>query len=178
MIQLYYHLSPNPNPNQVALFREESGLRYELIPVDPGKGEQHLLNYIAINPDAKTPSLVKGDTVAFDSGAILLYLADKTRLFLARNTQQVRAQMYSWLKFIASGIRPYSGQAVHFRHFAADHKDYALMRYEFEAWRHWRILEARLSKSRYMLGDEYTLVNMAVWGWARTSLLARPAGLG
>ena len=69
--------------------------------------------------------------------------------------------------FVASGIGPYSGQAVHFKHFAPEPKTYAVNRYDFEAWRHWDIIDARLAQHHYMLGDEYTLVDMAVWGWAR-----------
>jgi GST-like protein len=75
--------------------------------------------------------------------------------------------MLSWLMFVASGIGPYSGQAVHFRNFAPEPKDYAVNRYSFEAQRHWGILEARLGKHRYMCGDAYTIVDMAVWGWSR-----------
>lgn len=164
-MKFYYH--PSPNPAKVALFLEEAGLSYELIPVDTGRGEQHLPDYIAINPNAKTPALLDGDAVLFDSSAILLYLAHKTGRFLGSDTDQTRAQMYSWLMFVASGIGPFSGQLVHFRYFAPEPKDYALNRYEFEAWRHWRILEARLSQMPYMLGDEYSLVDMSVWGWAR-----------
>src|SRR5258708_1706538 len=74
--------------------------------------------------------------------------------------------MLSWLMFVASGIGPYSGQAVHFRNFAPEPKDYAVNRYTFEAQRHWGILDARLAKRRYMLGNDYTIVDMAVWGWA------------
>jgi GST-like protein len=75
--------------------------------------------------------------------------------------------MLSWLMFVASGIGPYSGQSVHFRNFAPEPKDYAVNRYTFEAQRHWGILEARLGKHRYMCGDAYTIVDMAVWGWSR-----------
>ncbi len=69
--------------------------------------------------------------------------------------------------FVATGIGPYSGQAVHFKHFAPEPKEYAVNRYDFEAWRHWNIIDARLATHKYMLGDSYTLIDMAVWGWAR-----------
>jgi GST-like protein len=75
--------------------------------------------------------------------------------------------MVSWLMFVASGIGPYSGQCVHFKHYAPEPLAYAINRYDFEAWRHWQIVDAQLAKHRYMLGDDYTLVDMAVWGWAR-----------
>ncbi|MBC7394702.1 MULTISPECIES: glutathione S-transferase family protein [unclassified Variovorax] len=165
MMKLYYH--PSPNPAKVALFLEEAGLEYELVPVDTRKGDQHLPAFTAINPNAKTPALVDGDAVVFDSNAILLYLAEKTGQFLPENTPAARAEMLSWLMFVATGIGPYSGQAVHFKHFAPEPKVYALNRYDFEAWRHWKIVDARLADRHWMLGDRYTVVDMAVWGWAR-----------
>ena len=165
MIKFFYH--PSPNPAKVALFLEETGLPYELVPVDTRKGEQHQAAFTAINPNAKTPALVDGDAVVFDSNAILLYLAEKTGQFLPPNTPQARAQMLSWLMFVATGIGPYSGQAVHFTHFAPEPKSYAINRYDFEAWRHWKIIDQQLAQHRYMLGETYTLVDMAVWGWAR-----------
>ncbi len=165
MIKFYFH--PSPNPAKVALFLEEAGLPYELVPVDTRKGEQFDPKFLAINPNAKTPAIVDGDATVFDSNAILLYLAEKTGQFLPENTLPARGQMLSWLMFVATGIGPYSGQAVHFRHFAPEPKDYAVKRYLFEAQRHWGILDAQLAKHRYMLGDTYTIVDMAVWGWAR-----------
>ena len=165
MMKLYYH--PSPNPLKVALFLEESGLPYELVPVDTRKGEQHLPEFLAINPNAKTPALVDGDAVVFDSNAILLYLAEKADKFLPENTPAKRAQMLSWLMFVATGIGPYSGQCVHFRHAAPEPKEYALNRYDFEANRHWNIINEQLADKPYMLGDTYTIVDMAVWGWAR-----------
>jgi GST-like protein len=172
MIKFYYH--PSPNPAKVALFLEETGLEYEVVPVDTRKGEQFTPAFLAINPNAKTPALVDGDAVLFDSNAILLYLAEKTGRFLPENTPANRAQLLSWLMFVASGVGPYSGQAVHFKHFAPEPKGYAVNRYVFEAERHWGILDARLKKSRYMVGNSYTIIDMAVWGWAR----AHPFVLG
>ena len=165
MIKFYYH--PSPNPAKVALFLEESGLPYELVPVDTRKGDQHAAAFTAINPNAKTPALVDGVATVFDSNAILLYLAEKTGKFLPDNTPAARAQMLSWLMLVATGIGPYSGQAVHFKHFAPEPKDYAVNRYDFEARRHWTLIDAQLALHPYMLGDTYTLVDMAVWGWAR-----------
>ena len=165
MIKFYYH--PSPNPAKVALLLEETGLPYELVPVDTRKGEQHEAAFTAINPNAKTPALVDGDAVVFDSNAILLYLAEKSGQFLPPDTPEARAQMLSWLMFVATGVGPYSGQAVHFKHFAPEPKAYAVNRYDFEAWRHWKIIDQQLAQHRYMLGETYTLVDMAVWGWAR-----------
>jgi GST-like protein len=165
MITLYY--SPAPNPAKVALFLEEAGLPYEVTPVDTRKGEQHTPAFMALNPNAKLPVLTDGEAVIFDSNAILLYLADKTGKFLPPAGDVQRGQLLSWLMFVASGIGPYSGQAVHFQHFAPEPKAYAVNRYVYEAERHWGILDAHLAKAPYMLGDTYTVVDMAVWGWAR-----------
>jgi hypothetical protein len=121
MIRFFYNLAPNPM--KVALCLEEAGLPYEAIPVDTRKGEQHLPAYTAINPNAKLPAIVDGDATVFDSNAILLYLAEKTGQFLPANTPAGRGEMLSWLMFVASGIGPYSGQCVHFRHFAPEPKN-------------------------------------------------------
>lgn len=165
MIKFYYNLAPNPM--KVALCLEEMGLKYELAPVDTRKGEQHAPAYLAINPNAKVPAIVDDGATVFDSNAILLYLAEKTGQFLPGTSLKARGEMLSWMMFVASGIGPYSGQAVHFRNFAPEPKEYAVNRYTFEAERHWGILEARLAKQRYMVGDGYSVVDMAVWGWSR-----------
>jgi GSH-dependent disulfide-bond oxidoreductase len=165
VIKLYFH--PSPNPAKVALLLEETGLPYEMVPVDTRRGEQFTPAYRAINPNSKTPALVDGDVTVFDSNAILLYLAEKTGRFLPANTPQARGELLSWLMFVATGIGPYSGQAVHFKHVAPEPKEYPLKRYSYEAERHWGILEARLANQRYMVGDTYTIVDMAVWGWSR-----------
>jgi GST-like protein len=165
MIKFYYNLSPNPT--KVALFLEEAGLPYEAMPVDTRKGQQFDPAYLAINPNAKVPAIVDGDVTVFDSNAILLYLAEKTGKFLPKSTPAARGEMLSWLMFVATGIGPYSGQAVHFRHFAPEPVPYAANRYMFEARRHFGIVDTRLGKRRYVLGETYTIVDMAVWGWSR-----------
>jgi GST-like protein len=165
MIRFYYSLAPNPM--KVALFLEEAALPYEAIPVDTRKGEQFAPDFAALNPNNKVPVIVDGDATVFDSNAILLYLAEKTGKFLPADTDRARGELLSWLMFVATGIGPYSGQAVHFTHFAPEPKEYALTRYAYEAKRHYGILDARLAEHRYMLGDAYGIVDMAVWGWAR-----------
>ena len=164
MIRFYFNAAPNPM--KVALFLEESGLDYEPVPVDTKRGQQHDPAFLAINPNAKVPALTDSDATLFDSNAILLYLAEKTGLFLPKATDAQRGALLSWLFFVASGVGPFSGQAVHFRHFAAEKSAYALKRYRYEARRHWQIVEDRLARGRYMLGEDYTIVDMAVWGWA------------
>ncbi|MBV1697047.1 MAG: glutathione S-transferase N-terminal domain-containing protein [Hyphomicrobiales bacterium] len=165
MLKFYYNGAPNPT--KVALFLEEAGLPYEPIPIDTRKGDQHRPEFLAINPNAKVPAIVDGDVVMFDSNAILLYLAEKTGKFLPPRGDKERGELLSWLMFVASGVGPYSGQSVHFRQYAPEKIEYALNRYAFEAQRHFGILDARLAKRKYVLGDAYTIVDMATWGWAR-----------
>ncbi len=165
MIRFYYNLSPNPM--KVALCLEELGLPYEPVPVDTRKGEQFDAAYAAVNPNAKVPAIVDGEATVFDSNAILLYLAEKEGRFLPQGAT-ARGEMLSWLMFVATGIGPFSGQCVHFRHFAPkDAGAYAMDRYVFEANRHWTVLETHLQGRAFMLGDTYSIVDMAVWGWAR-----------
>lgn len=165
MLKLHFH--PSPNPAKVALLLEELEAPYELVPVDTRRGEQFSEAFLALNPNAKTPVLEDGDAVVFDSNAILLYLAEKHGRFLPASGDRMRAELLSWLMFVASGIGPYSGQAVHFQHFAPQPQDYAIERYRYEAQRHFMILDTRLADRPFVLGDEYTIVDMSVWGWAR-----------
>lgn len=170
MLKFYFSLAPNPM--KVALLLEEAGLPYEAIPVDTRKGEQHSAAFKALNPNAKVPVIVDGSTTVFDSSAILLHLAEKSGKFLPKDAD--RGPMLSWLMFTASGIGPFTGQCVHFKHYAPEQVPYALNRYEFETWRHWKILDAQLAGREWMISDRYTLLDMAVWGWAR----AVPFALG
>src|SRR5258708_36330273 len=120
MIRFYFH--PTPNPAKIALFLEETGLPYEVLPVDTSKGEQHMPAFQAINPNGKVPAIIDTDgpggkeVRVFDSTAILIYLAEKAGKFLGSPPD--RPELLSWLLVIAPGLRPVSGQAVHF-HFAA-----------------------------------------------------------
>jgi GST-like protein len=160
MIQFYFHHTPNPM--KVALFLEESGLAYEVVPVDIFKGEQHTTEYRAINPNQKTPAIIDGSNTVFDSNAILLYLGEKTDQFMGNPEE--RGQLYSWLMFVATGLSPFSGQAVHFQH-AAPELPYAINRYRREVERHYGILDERLRNQQYIVSNEYTIVDMAAWGW-------------
>lgn len=164
---LKFYFNGSPNPTKVALFLEEAGLPYEAIAVDTRKGEQFAPDFLKVNPNAKVPAIDDGGVVVFDSNAILLYLAEKTGRFLPPATQAMRGELLSWLMFAATGVGPYSGQAVHFRHFAPEKVAYAVNRYIFEAQRHFGVLNERLAGRQYMVGDTYTIVDMDVWGWAR-----------
>jgi GST-like protein len=166
-LMLKFYFNGAPNPNKVALFLEEAGLAFEAIPVDTRKGEQFKPEFLKVNPNGKVPAIDDEGTFVFDSNAILLYLAERTGKFLPPNSSANRAQTLSWLMFIATGLGPYSGQAVHFKHFAPKELDYANNRYQFEAHRHYKILDDHLAKHRYMVGDAYSIVDMAFWGWAR-----------
>lgn len=161
---IQFHFHPSPNPMKVALFLEECGLPYEPVPVDTFKGEQHAPVFLAVNPNAKVPAIVDGDVTVFDSNAILLYLADKAGRFAGQPAR--RGELLSWLFLVATGLGPYSGQAVHFLHHAPEALPYARNRYLKEVERHYRLLDERLDGRRYLLGDDYTIADMALWGWA------------
>lgn len=164
MIRFYYNTAPNPK--KVALFLEEAGLAYEGVPVDTRKGEQHRTEFRALNPNGKVPVIEDEDgTLVFDSNAILLHLAQKHGLFLPSDPK-LHGPMLSWLMFVATGIGPFMGQCVHFRHFAPPGNDYGVNRYRNEAIRHWTILDGQLGAGPYVLGEEYTIVDMAAWGWS------------
>ena len=171
MLKFYYNAAPNPM--KVSLFLEESGLDYDPVPIDGRAGDQHKPEFLAVNPNAKVPAIVDGGITVFDSNAILLYLAQKTGKFLPEDTSEARAQLLSWLMFVATGVGPYSGQSVHFKNYAPEKQSYAINRYDFEAERHYGILDRRLAAVPYMLGETYTIVDMAVWGWARMIPIVR-----
>ena len=167
MLRFYFH--PTPTPAKVALFLEESGLRYEVVPVDTSKGEQHLPDFRAISPNGKVPAIVDTegpggrDARVFDSNAILLYLAQKTGKFMGSPAH--RPELLSWLFFIASGLGPFSGQALHFQLTAPEKIPYAINRYRREAERHYEVLDRHLEGRTYIVGRVYTIVDMAAWGW-------------
>lgn len=166
MLKFYYNTAPNPM--KVALYLEETGIPYEPVPIDTRRGEQHKTDYLAINPNAKLPAIIDDGVTVFDSTAILLYLAEKTGKLLPPNTPKLRGELLSWLLFVASGVGPYSGQSVHFRRYAPEPMPYAVNRYTFEARRHFGILDARLARQRYLVGDDYSIADINAWGWTRT----------
>jgi GSH-dependent disulfide-bond oxidoreductase len=171
---LKFYFNGSPNPTKVALFLEESSIAYQAVAIDTRKGDQFKPEFLQINPNGKVPVIDDDGTIVFDSNAILLYLAEKTGKFLPPTSAKNRAQLLSWLMFVATGVGPYMGQAVHFKHFAPkdqDH-DYAHNRYQYEGQRHLKILDAHLAAHRYMVGDTYTIVDMALWGWTRLAPFA------
>ena len=169
MLKFYFH--PTPNPMKVALFLAETGIEHELVPVDTLKGEQHMPAFTAINPNAKLPAIEDDGARVFDSNAILLYLADKHDVL--RGTPAMRGELLSWLMFVATGLGPYSGQAVHFRTVGADKSEYASNRYSWEADRHYRVLDERLRGREFVVGDAFSIVDIATWGWIDRAAMVR-----
>ncbi|MEM0944475.1 MAG: glutathione S-transferase family protein [Pseudomonadota bacterium] len=162
MIHFYYHHTPNPM--KVALMLEETGLPYQTVSLDVFKGDQHAPAYREINPNGKAPAITDDGTRVFDSNAILLYLAEKSGMFLG--APEDRGEMLSWLMWVATGLGPYSGQWVHFQTAgAAEGGDYAKRRYKFEAHRHYEVMDTHLAGREFFVGDGYTIVDIAAWGW-------------
>ncbi|OYV01019.1 MAG: glutathione S-transferase [Burkholderiales bacterium PBB5] len=167
MIRFYFH--PTPNSLKIALFLEETAVPYELVPVDTRKGEQHLPDFLAVNPNAKLPAIVDSDgpggapVRVFDSTAILIYLAEKCGWLLGAPAD--RAELLSWLMFVASGVGPYSGQAVHFQRAAPESLPYAVNRYRREVERHYEVLDRHLQGRSFMVGSSFTIADISAWGW-------------
>jgi GSH-dependent disulfide-bond oxidoreductase len=167
MIHFYFH--PTPNPAKVALMLEETGLAYQLIPVDTSMGDQHVPAFRAINPNGKVPAIVDlegpggKEARVFDSSAILLYLGEKTGRLIGSPAD--RPELLSWLLFIATGIGPFSGQAVHFQHAAPEKLSYAVNRYRREIERHYEVLDKHLQGREFIVGKEYSIADIAAWGW-------------
>jgi GST-like protein len=161
MLKFYFHQTPNPL--KVAVFLEETGLPYELVAVDTLKGEQHTPEYRAINPNGKTPAIEDDGTRVFDSTAILMYLSEKTGKLAGK--PEDRGEMLSWLLFLATGLGPFSGQSVHFRHKAPEKIPYAINRYLREAERHYEVLDTHMEGREYIVGDEYSIADISAWGW-------------
>ena len=169
MIDFYYW--PTPNGHKVSLFLEETGLDYRLRPVDIGKGEQFRPEYLAISPNNKIPAIVDhapndgGEPVPlFESGAILLYLADKTGRFLDADPR-VRMLTFEWLFWQMAGLGPMSGQYGHFNVYAPEKIPYAIERYTNETHRLLRVLDTQLKGRAYLAGDDYSIADMAAYPW-------------
>ncbi len=165
MLDFYFHATPNSM--KVAVLLHELGIPFAVKPVDIFKGEQHLLDFRAINPNGKVPAIVEDGTVIFDSHAIMLYLSEKHGAFLPENEEY--AAVLSWLQLVATGLSPFSGQAIHFMHYAPEQLPYAINRYTREVARHYQVLDERLARTRYLTGNTYSIADMALWGWAASA---------
>ncbi len=151
------------------MFLEEAGLDYEVIPVDTSKGEQHLPAFRSVNPNGKVPAIVDTDG---PDGLERGYSIPTPSCFISATRHGTssahpadRPELLSWLFFIATGVGPFSGQAVHFQHAAPEKLAYAINRYRREIERHYRVLDDHLAKREYIVGGDYSIVDMAAWGW-------------
>jgi GST-like protein len=167
MIDLYYW--PTPNGHKITIFLEEVGLRYHLVPVNIRKGEQFKPDFLKISPNNRMPAIVDHEgpdgkpLSLFESGAILLYLAEKTGQLLPSETR-ARCNVIQWLMFQMAGIGPMFGQRGHFLRAAPEQITYAIDRYTNESRRLLNVMERRLSESAY-LADEYSIADIATYPW-------------
>jgi GST-like protein len=167
MIALYTWSTPNGR--KVSILLEELGLAYRVHPVDIGKGEQFRPDYLKINPNGKIPAIVDpegpdGRPVAMmESGAILLYLAEKTGRLLPQSARG-RCEALQWLMFQMGGVGPIFGQVHHFLRAAKEPVPYAIERYVRETRRLYGVLDARLSERDYLAGD-YSIADIATYPW-------------
>jgi len=156
-----------PNGYKVPIMLEELGLEYELVPVDISKEAQKTPEFLKMNPNHKIPVLVDGDLTIFESGAILIYLVEKSGKFQPKDLEQ-KYQVLEWLMFQMASVGPMFGQANHFVKHAPEKIDYAINRYRDETKRIMGVLETRLSQVPY-LGGEYGIADIATWPWVRTA---------
>lgn len=170
---------PTPNARKVAIALEEMGLPWRLEPIDILAGDQLTPEFLALNPNNKTPVIVDdegpdgaGPFVLNESGAILLYLAEKTGRLLPAAPRD-RALCHQWLMFQMSGVGPMFGQNAHFSYYAKDKHPYAIERYASEVTRLLGVLEGRLSQSPYLAGADYTIADIATYPYVLRQVEAR-----
>jgi GSH-dependent disulfide-bond oxidoreductase len=168
MIDLYTWATPNGHKASIML--EELALDYRVHPIDIGNDEQFAPDYVAINPNAKIPTIVDRDGpgggafAVFESGAILIYLADKAGRLLSPDPRR-RSQAIQWLMFQVGGVGPMLGQAQHFRRFAPHPVPYAIERYSTEAARLYGVLDRRLGATEFLADDGYSIADVATYPW-------------
>ncbi|HDV6331893.1 TPA: GSH-dependent disulfide bond oxidoreductase [Klebsiella michiganensis] len=166
-----FYYAPTPNGHKITLFLEEAQLAYRLIRVDIGKGEQFHPQFLAISPNNKIPAIVDhapadggGPLSLFESGAILLYLAEKTGKLLSGELRE-RHVTLQWLFWQVGGLGPMLGQNHHFNHFAPQAVPYAIERYQVETQRLYGVLNRRLGESPWLGGNHYSIADIACWPW-------------
>ena len=169
MIDLHYW--PTPNGHKITLFLEEAALPYTLVPVNIGSGEQFRPEFLAISPNNRMPAIVDraprdgGEPISvFESGAILWYLAEKTGRFLPADARG-RSSVMEWLMWQMAGLGPMTGQYGHFHVYAPEPIPYARDRYAREAQRLLRVLDTRLEGRAFIVGDDYSIADMACYPW-------------
>ncbi|BDY04847.1 glutathione S-transferase N-terminal domain-containing protein [Ferrimonas sp. YFM] len=166
MIDLYTAATPNGHKVSIAL--EEMGLEYRVHPLDLMTLEQKQPEFVAINPNGRIPAIVDGDNddfAVFESGAILLYLAEKTGKFLPKDPK-ARSRAIQWLMFQMGGVGPMMGQANVFYRYFPEKIPAAIERYQKEGRRLFEVMDSQLAKTRY-LTEEYSIADMATWPWVR-----------
>lgn len=169
MIELYYW--PTPNGHKVRILLEETGLPYRIVPVHIGRGEQFAPDFLRIAPNNKIPALVDtaptpggAPRTLFESGAILLYLAEKTGQLLPSDAQG-RWAVVQWLFWQCAGLGPMAGQNHHFRAYAPEPIDYAIARYTRETARLYAVLEQQLRQQAFVAGGCYSIADIACYPW-------------
>lgn len=169
MIDLYYW--PTPNGHKITLFLEETGLPYTVKPVDIGKGDQFQPEFLAFSPNNKMPAIIDhapadggAPLSVFESGAILVYLANKTGRFFGADVRQ-KVEVNQWLMWQVAGLGPMTGQYGHFNVYAPERIDYAIDRYTREVQRLLGVLDRRLAGRSFIAGEEYTIADMAAYPW-------------
>ncbi|MCW2270097.1 glutathione binding-like protein [Pseudomonas sp. JUb96] len=169
MIDLYYWTTPNGH--KITLFLEETGLAYTLHPINIGKGEQFAADFLKIAPNNRIPAIVDHQPMdgqpplsLFESGAILLYLAEKTGRFIAHDLRG-RQETLQWLFWQMGGLGPMAGQNHHFNRFAPEKIPYAIKRYMDETARLYGVLNKRLMDRPFVAGNEYSIADMAIYPW-------------
>jgi GST-like protein len=166
-IELYYW--PTPNGWKISIFLEEVGLPYNVVPVDITAGDQFEEEFLEISPNNKMPAIVDpegpgGEPISlFESGAILIYLAEKTDMFFPAAPRE-RYLVLQWLMFQMGSVGPMLGQAHHFRKYANEEIPYAVTRYTDEAARLYGVMDWRLSEAEYFAG-EYSIADIAIYPW-------------
>jgi GSH-dependent disulfide-bond oxidoreductase len=179
MIDLYYW--PTPNGHKVTIFLEETGLEYRIVPVNIRKGEQFAPEFLKISPNNRMPAIVDTDGPGgkpfslFESGAILLYLAEKTGKLMPSETR-ARYRVIEWLMFQMANVGPMLGQAGHFRNAAPEKIPYAIERYTNESRRLFNVLDRRLAEVPFVAGD-YSIADIATYPWVVAALKAQPEQL-
>jgi len=164
---------PTPNGHKVHIMLEECALPYAVHAVDIGAGEQFDPAFLAISPNNRIPAIVDPDgpdgspLSLFESGAILLYLAGKTGLFLPGSTT-AKYQVMQWLMWQMGGFGPMLGQTHHFRIYAPEKIDYAIRRYSNEAARLYGVLDRQLADNEFVAGPDYSIADMAIFPWTRS----------
>ena len=163
VIKLYTWNTPNGRKASIAL--EELGLPYEVIPIDIGNGDQHTPEFLAISPNNKIPAIVDGDVALMESGAILLYLADKAGKLLPAYGSPGYWTVMQWMMWQLAHFGPMLGQAHHFLHFKRGTSEYAEQRYRDEAARLYGVLDRRLEGRDYV-ADEFSIADIIIWPWS------------